>query len=182
MRHQKQKTRLNRSDSHRKATLSMLSKSLFLNQGIQTTLAKAKEAKKVAEKLITVAKKGDLAARRKIMGILQDKDVVTFLFDKIAPLFKERVGGYTRIIQLSTRRGDGAQMALLELTEKVKEEEKKPVKKETAVKKVETEKKETEETKTEDKNVKTHSPKKAGEKKEAKKGIFRKLFNRKTGM
>ena len=181
MRHQKKRTRLNRTDAHRKATLSMLSKSLFISQAIKTTLVKAKEARKVVEKMITVAKKGDLASRRKIMGILQDKDVVSTLFDKIAPLFKERVGGYTRIIQLSTRKGDGAQMALLELTEKVQEEEKKPTgKKEVAKKPVAPKKEEVE--KSEDKNVKQHSPKKAVSTKEAKKGIFGKIFKRKTGM
>jgi large subunit ribosomal protein L17 len=181
MRHQVKKTRLNRTDSHRKATLSMLSKSLFLHQSIKTTIMKAKEARKVAEKLITIAKKGDIAARRKVMGILQDKEIVKRLFENITPLFKNRVGGYTRIIQLNTRRGDGAQMALLELTEKF-EDVKKDDKKVKAVKKEEKPKVEKEEVKTEDKNVKQHSPAKSKATKEAKKGLFGKIFNRKTGM
>ncbi len=123
MRHRKRRTRLNRTDAHRKATLAMIAKSLFIHQSIKTTLAKAKEARRVAENLITLAKKNDVSARRSVFSVLRDRGVTQRLFKEITPLFTDRIGGYTRIIPLNYRRGDGANLVILELTEKIKEEE-----------------------------------------------------------
>jgi len=118
MRHRKGTNRLSRNSSLRKATLKSLVASLVLNQQIKTTHAMAKEASKLAERLITLGKNGNLHKRRQAFDVLRDRTLVNRLFNDIAPLFKERKGGYTRIIRLANRHGDGAQMALLELTEK----------------------------------------------------------------
>lgn len=123
MRHRKRRTRFNRTEAHRKATLAMIAKSLFIHQSIKTTLVKAKEARRVAEKLITLAKKNDVSARRSVFSVLRDRDVTQRLFKEITPLFANRIGGYTRIIPLNYRRGDGAKLVILELTEKIKEKE-----------------------------------------------------------
>lgn len=130
MRHRKRRTRFNRTESHRKATLGMLAKSLFIHQSIKTTLVKAAEAGRAAEKMITLAKKNDLSARRRAFAFLRDRNVTTKLFKEIGPLFANRIGGYTRVIPLKFRRGDGAPIAILELTEKiaVKEPSKKKAK------------------------------------------------------
>lgn len=123
MRHRKRRTRLNRTDAHRKATLAMIAKSLFIHQSIKTTLAKAKEVRRVAENLITLAKKNDVSAKRSVFSVLRDRGVTQKLFKEITPLFTDRIGGYTRIIPLNYRRGDGAKLVILELTEKIKEKE-----------------------------------------------------------
>lgn len=106
--------------------------SLFLHKKIKTTHPKAKEARRLAERLITFGKKGTLAARRHVLRFIPNKDIVKMLFDEIAPHFAERNGGYTRVIKLGFREGDGAPMSILELVdmEKPVEEEKKPEKKE----------------------------------------------------
>lgn len=109
--------KLSRKSDERKALLRDLMNSLFKNDRIETTEPKAKEAQRSAEKLITTAKKGNRNARKKAMEILNDKEAVTRLFEEIAPEFSERQGGYTRVLKLGPRRGDGAPMAILELVE-----------------------------------------------------------------
>jgi len=109
--------KLSRKSAPRKALLTDLSIALFKRERIETTEAKAKETRSFAEKLITKAKKGTQHARRQVMGKLQDREAVEVLFDEIAPRFDERQGGYTRILKLDSRRGDGAKMAILELVE-----------------------------------------------------------------
>ena len=93
-------------------------KALFKHQRIETTVRRAKESRRLAERLITLSKDDSIAARRRAYSILTDRDLVTKLFKEIAPLFKNRNSGFTRIIPLGFRRGDGANMAFLELTEK----------------------------------------------------------------
>lgn len=112
--------------------LANMVSSLFTNGQIQTTLVKAKEARRFAEKLITIGKKGDLHRRRLAVAKLRDKDAVKLLFDEIAPAYKDRNGGYTRILKLGVRRGDAAKLCILQL---VKEQlEPKAEKKEAAPK------------------------------------------------
>ncbi|SJZ98927.1 50S ribosomal protein L17 [Selenihalanaerobacter shriftii] len=109
--------KLSRKSSSRKALLKSLMISLFKNERIETTEPKAKEAQRSAEKLITTAKQDSQNARKKAMQVLNDKEVVTKLFNDIAPRFEDRQGGYTRVLKLGPRRGDGAPMAILELVE-----------------------------------------------------------------
>ncbi|MFH1071458.1 MAG: 50S ribosomal protein L17 [Candidatus Glassbacteria bacterium] len=117
MRHRKKGSTLNRTQSHRRWLLSNLITSLFLHERIRTTTAKAKEARPLAEKLITFAKRGDLHARRQVLRVIRDKEVVAKLFEKISERFKNRPGGYTRILRLGNRLGDNADMALFELVQ-----------------------------------------------------------------
>ena len=121
MRHRKSGNRLSRNQSLRKATLRDMAKAVFLQERICTTRAKAKEARKMIEKLITLGKEDTLAARRRAFAILCDHTEVSQLFSKIAPRFKSRKGGYTRIIPYIQRAGDNAELAFLELTEKTRE-------------------------------------------------------------
>src|SRR5580698_11458352 len=121
MRHGNSGNRLSRNRSLRKATLRDMAKSVFLQERICTTRAKAKEARKMIEKLITLGKKDTLAARRRAFAILCDHSEVSQLFTNIAPRFKSRTGGYTRIIPYIQRAGDNAELAFLELTEKSRE-------------------------------------------------------------
>ena len=109
--------RLGSGPDHQRLMLSTLAKQLFIHEGVNTTEAKAKMLRPYAEKLITKAKKGDLAARREVLKDIPDRDVVAVLFHEIAPRFTERQGGYTRIMKLGPRRGDGAPMARIELVE-----------------------------------------------------------------
>ena len=118
--------------SHRNATLRNMVRSLIKYQRIQTTLVRAKEARRLAEPLITIGKVDTVAARRRAYSILAERDLVAKLFNEIAPLFKGRNGGYTRIIPLGFRRGDGAHLAILELTERKIEEKVAKKKKEKA--------------------------------------------------
>jgi large subunit ribosomal protein L17 len=97
--------------------LSGQAASLFTHEGITTTEAKAKALRPFAERLITFAKRGDVAARREVLKVVPDRDVVHKLFDEIGPRYAERPGGYTRILKLGQRRGDGAPMARIELVE-----------------------------------------------------------------
>ncbi len=116
MRHQKQRHKLSRDSAHRKALLANLSKELIEHERIETTLAKAKAVKPEVEKLITLARRGDLHARRQALAALgQDKFVVYKLFEDVAPRYAERPGGYTRILKLGPRKSDSSEMALLEL-------------------------------------------------------------------
>ncbi len=118
MRHGMAGNRLGRSSSLRKATLRDLAKATLIHQRICTTKAKAKEARKLVDRLITLGKRGTLSSHRRAFAILCDHQLVSDLFKNTAPRFKNRPGGYTRIIPLSLRQGDGAQLAYLELTEK----------------------------------------------------------------
>lgn len=115
MRHRKSGRKLGRTSAHRKAMLRNMVTSLFEHERIVTTVPKAKEARRVADKMITLAKRGDLHARRQAHAYIQSKDVVAKLFDEIQEQFVDRQGGYTRIIRTGVRQGDAAQMAILEL-------------------------------------------------------------------
>lgn len=107
--------RLGLTTGHRKAVLRNLVTSLFKDERINTTETRAKEVKSIAEKLVTTAKKGDLASRRQALAYIYEEAVVRKLFDTIAPKYADRQGGYTRIVKAGCRRGDGAQMVILEL-------------------------------------------------------------------
>jgi len=107
--------RLGLTTGHRKAVLRNLVTSLIKEDRIKTTETRAKQVKGIAEKMITLAKKGDLAARRQALAYIYEEDVVRKLFDSIGPKYNERQGGYTRIIKTGTRRGDAAPMVILEL-------------------------------------------------------------------
>jgi large subunit ribosomal protein L17 len=115
MRHLKSGRKLSRSSSHRWALMRNLITSLLRDEKIRTTDAKAKELRRWADRVITLGKEGSLHARRQTLAIVQDKAVVRKLFDSIAPRFKERPGGYTRIIKIGIRRGDAAPISLIEL-------------------------------------------------------------------
>jgi len=118
MRHGMAGNRLSRNSKWREATVRDLARATLTRQRITTTKAKAKEARKLVDKLITMGKKGSLAHKRRAFAILGDHKLVSALFNKIAMRFKTRNGGYTRIIGMSNRRGDNACMVLLELTER----------------------------------------------------------------
>ncbi len=107
--------KLGRNTGHRGAMLRNIVTSLFRHGRIQTTEARAKELNAIAEKMITLAKQGDLASRRLALSYLMDEDVVTKLFNTIAPQYADRQGGYTRIMKLGLRRGDAATMVIIEL-------------------------------------------------------------------
>jgi large subunit ribosomal protein L17 len=116
LRHQRKRHKLSRSASHRKALLRNLCKEVIDHERIQTTEAKAKAVKPEVEKLITLAKRGDLHARRQALSALgPDKFVVYKLFEEVAPRYSERPGGYTRILKLGPHRSDATEMVLLEL-------------------------------------------------------------------
>ncbi len=118
MRHGCAGRQFGRNSGHRKALLRMLVTALLKNEKIETTAAKAKEIRPLAEKLITLAKRGDLHARRQALGFIQDDAVVGSLFAQIAPRFTSRNGGYTRIVPTRTRPGDAAPLAVIELVER----------------------------------------------------------------
>lgn len=115
MRHRKFGRKLGRTTAHREAMLRNMVTSLFEYERIVTTTPKAKEARRIADKMITLAKKGDLHARRQALSFIRSKDIVAKLFEVIQPQFVDRNGGYTRIIQTGVRQGDAAPMAILEL-------------------------------------------------------------------
>ena len=116
MRHQKSRGKLSRDSAHRKALLKNLCKEVIAHERIKTTEAKAKAVKPEIEKLITLAKRGDLHARRQALSTLgQDKFIVHQLFENVAPRYAERPGGYTRILKLGPRRSDSTEMVFLEL-------------------------------------------------------------------
>ncbi len=132
MRHRKAKSLNNRFTSWRKATLISLARNLLVYQSIKTTRIRARSARPLVEKLINLAKANTLAAKRQAFAILGDHRLVSLLFKEIGPRFAQRVGGYLRILHLDSRRGDGAEMVLLELTEIKKKEIKKPKKQKEA--------------------------------------------------
>ena len=116
MRHARKKGKLSRDASHRKSLLRTMSKQLIEHERIRTTQPKAKALKPEFEKLVTLAKRGDLHARRQVLSTLnQDKFAVHKLFEEIAPRYSGRSGGYTRIVKLGPRRSDSAEMVFLEL-------------------------------------------------------------------
>ncbi|MFZ2055201.1 MAG: 50S ribosomal protein L17 [Candidatus Aminicenantales bacterium] len=115
MRHQVKGRKLRRPTAHRMAMLRNLVTSFLEKERVRTTLAKAKEARPLAEKMITLGKKGTLHARRQVMAFVRKEGVVTKVFDDLGPRFGQRPGGYSRIVKLGLRKGDGAQMAMLEL-------------------------------------------------------------------
>jgi large subunit ribosomal protein L17 len=118
MRHGKKIAKLGRMAPHRKAMLSNMMTSLFINERVTTTQTRAKELKRTAERVLTCAKKGDLHARRQVLRVIADKQVVAKLFDELGPRYKGRNGGYTRVIKLGPRRGDGAFMSIVELVDR----------------------------------------------------------------
>lgn len=118
----KQGPRLGSGPAHQKQILQGLCKSLFVQGQVHTTAAKAKMARPLAERMITFAKRGDLAARRRVLRVINDKDIVHTLFTDIAPRFKERPGGYTRIVKTGFRKGDAAPMAIIELVDRGSDE------------------------------------------------------------
>jgi len=113
MRHRKQNKKLGRSKSHREQLISMLVVGLIKSMSIQTTLTKAKVARQLAEKMVTTARKGDVASRRRIMARLQDDAAVKKLFDTIVPIMDGRPGGFTRITKLGRRMSDSSEMCVL---------------------------------------------------------------------
>ncbi|MEE2805190.1 MAG: 50S ribosomal protein L17 [Pseudomonadota bacterium] len=117
MRHQKTGRKLGRTSSHRQAMFRNMAVSLFRHEQIRTTLPKAKELRRVAEPLITLAKNPTMARRRLAFARLRDQAIVSKLFDELAPRYKERAGGYTRILKSGFRRGDNAPMAYVQLVE-----------------------------------------------------------------
>ncbi|MGA1540687.1 MAG: 50S ribosomal protein L17 [Chthoniobacterales bacterium] len=143
MRHQNKTVKLGRSQAHRDALLANQVCSLIIHQRIRTTLAKAKAARPLAEKMVTLGKKGTIHARRTAAAYLHQADAVKKLFDEIAPRSATRAGGYTRIVKLGPRKSDSAPMAVLEwvdtapveaATEPAAEEKAKPAKKPAAKK------------------------------------------------
>ena len=114
--------RLGAGPSHQRLMLGGLAAALFEHEKVRTTEAKARALRPVAERLITFAKRGDVAARREVLKRVPDRDVVHRLFEEIAPRMAERDGGYTRILKLGPRKGDGAPMAVIELVDRAIEE------------------------------------------------------------
>lgn len=123
--------KLGRTTDHRRAMLRGLVTYLFENGKVETTVTRAKEVRAMAEKMITIAKEGSLHSRRQVLAYVTKEDVVKKLFDEIAPKYQDVKGGYTRIIKTGARRGDAAEMAIIELVEP-KAAEEKPVKKTAA--------------------------------------------------
>jgi large subunit ribosomal protein L17 len=121
MRHRISFRKLSRTHEHRRALLRNLVTSLFLHERIETTVAKAKEARRVAERMITFAKRGDISARRHVDSYVFDPAATRKLFDTIAPWYTERQGGYTRIIRIGRRLGDAGEMAIFELVKTVEQ-------------------------------------------------------------
>lgn len=118
----KKAARFGNSPSHHNMMMANLTTELIRHGRIRTTLAKAKTVQPLAEKMITFGKRGDLHARRQVLRVIRDKDVVTKLFDDVGPAFAERNGGYTRVLKLGPRKGDAAPMALIEFTEGISAE------------------------------------------------------------
>ena len=123
MRHRKDHRKLSRTHEHRRALLRNLVTALFQYERIETTVAKAKEARRLAERMITFAKDGDVAGRRHVSRFVTKPEIVTKLFGTIAPWYTERQGGYTRIIRIGHRLGDAGETAYLELVKSVEQKE-----------------------------------------------------------
>jgi large subunit ribosomal protein L17 len=116
MRHLNKGRKLNRTSAHRKALFKNMVLSLIRYGRIKTTDPKAKELRRVADRMVTLGKQGDLAARRRAFAMIQSHEMVKKLFDEIAPRFKDRNGGYTRVIKFGHRRGDAAMLSIIEFT------------------------------------------------------------------
>lgn len=114
MRHRKLTVKLGRTSSQREALFASLVSNLILAKRVETTLPKARYAHRMADKMVTIGKKGTLAARRHALSILKKEDAVRALFDEVAPAMKERAGGYTRIVKLGKRMSDSSEMCILE--------------------------------------------------------------------
>ncbi len=121
MRHRRVGRKFGRNTSHRKAMFSNMLNSLFLHERIETTITKAKELKSMADKMVTLGKRGDLHARRQALSVLKSKEVVHKLFTDIAERNRERNGGYTRVLKTRYRYGDAAQLSFIELVERQEE-------------------------------------------------------------
>ena len=121
MKHNIGHRKLNRTSSHRKSLLMNLSNALIKHEQITTTLTKAKELRPFVEKIVTLGKRGDLESRRKAIAILQDKKMTTKIFDTFAARYKERKGGYTRIVKIGNRYGDNAHTAVIEFVDRDEE-------------------------------------------------------------
>ena len=119
MRHRKSGKKLNRTSSHRKALMRNMVTSLLEHERIETTDAKAKELRGLADRMITLGKRGDLHARRQALSVLRSKEVTAKPFDELAERFRDRPGGYTRVIKVGNRVGDAAPVAIIELVEDV---------------------------------------------------------------
>ena len=117
MRHRKGVDKMGMLASHRRSVLANLTNALILHSKVDTTLMRAKASQRFAERVITLARRGDLLARRIVFSRLRDKEVVDKLFTEIGPTFKDRAGGYTRVVKMGPRRGDGAEVARLMLVE-----------------------------------------------------------------
>ncbi len=118
MRHGNKGRKLNRTASHRKAMFANMAAALVKHEQIMTTLPKAKELRRVVDKLITLGKRGDLHARRQAISRMRDKDQVQKLFEVLGPRYKDRNGGYTRVLKAGFRYGDSAPMAVIELVDR----------------------------------------------------------------
>jgi large subunit ribosomal protein L17 len=118
MRHGKSGRKLNRTQSHRKAMFANMAASLIKHEQIATTLPKAKDLRPIVEKLVTLAKRGDLHARRQAVAQLRDHGMVRKLFDTIGPRYKDRAGGYTRVLKAGFRYGDSAPLAVIEFVDR----------------------------------------------------------------
>ena len=121
MKHSLSQRKLNRTSSHRKALLMNLSNALIKHEQITTTLPKAKELRPFVEKIVTLGKKGSLESRRKIISILKDEKMTSKIFDIFADRYKDRNGGYTRIVKIGNRFGDNAQTAVIEFVDRDEE-------------------------------------------------------------
>ena len=121
MKHNIGHRKLNRTSSHRKSLLMNLSNALIKHEQITTTLTKAKELRPFVEKIVTLGKRGDLESRRKAIAILQDKKMATKIFDTFADRYKDRKGGYTRIVKIGNRYGDNAPTAVIEFVDRDEE-------------------------------------------------------------
>jgi large subunit ribosomal protein L17 len=117
VRHRKRHGKLGRSSAHRKALLRNMVTSLLDQERIETTHAKAKELRRVADRMITLGKRGDLHARRRALSVIRSKEVTSKVFDELANRFRERPGGYTRVLKVGRRTGDAAPMSIIELVE-----------------------------------------------------------------
>ena len=136
MRHRKGKRKLNRNSSHRKALMRNMVTSLLDHERIETTDAKAKELRRVADRMITLGKRGDLHARRQALATIRSKEVTAKLFGELADRYRERPGGYTRVLKVRTRPGDAAAISMVELVDSAPAaEDEAPAKKKTAKKK-----------------------------------------------
>ena len=133
MRHRKSGVKLNRTSSHRQAMFRNMVTSLFKHDRIKTTDVKAKELRRWADYLVTLAKRGDLHARRQALAIIREKDVVHKLFEQAPKRFGDVNGGYTRVVKIGFRPGDAAPVSIIELTGQAPEPEEKEEKKEASV-------------------------------------------------